>query len=190
MEHGSSDRARQYVEAAGVTFTTLIDEHGATSAAFGFKVVPNGVLVDADGIVRYVKVGGFAIDNPSDVSAVERFSQGADPGPSREATVPYELDPLTRELVETKLRFGHRLAELGRQGEAVAEWKDALHRDPENLVIRKQIWSTLHPEKFHPTIDGAWQKEQLARERAEEIAGGFCGPDGCPLPWAASGSPR
>lgn len=110
------------------------------------------------------------------------------PGPSPESTTAYELDPLTAELVETKLRFGHVLAQAGRQDEAVAEWKDALHRDPENMVIRKQIWSTLHPEKFHPTIDGAWQKEQLARERAEEIAAGFCGPDGCPLPWATDAS--
>jgi hypothetical protein len=182
MEHGTSDSARQYSEAAGVTFPTLIDERGATSAAFGFKVVPNGVLVDTNGIVCYLKIGGFSIDNVSDVAAVERFSQGGDPGPSPEAMVLYELDPLTRELVETKLRLGHRLAALGRLDEAIAEWKDALHRDPQNLVIRKQIWSTLHPEKFHPTIDSQWQKEQLARERAEEIVAGYCGPDGCPLP--------
>jgi hypothetical protein len=190
MEHGSSDSARQDVEATGVTFPTLIDDRGATSAGFGFKVVPNGVLVDANGIVRYLKIGGFAIDNVSDVAAVERFSQGGDPGPSAEATVLYELDPLTRELVETKLRLGHQLAALGRLDEAVAEWEDALHRDPENLAIRKQIWSTLHPEKFHPTIDSGWQKEQLARERAEEIAAGFCGPDGCPLPWVTAEAAR
>jgi hypothetical protein len=39
-----------------------------------------------------------------------------------------------------------------------------------------------HPEKFHPTIDVDWQRGQLTRERADEIAQGICGPDGCPLP--------
>jgi len=30
--------------------------------------------------------------------------------------------------------------------------------------VRKQIWMVEHPEKFYPTIDFAWQKEQLERE--------------------------
>jgi len=44
------------------------------------------------------------------------------------------------------------------------------------------IWAAEHPERFHPTIDAGWQAEQMARERAEEVAAGICGPDGCPLP--------
>jgi hypothetical protein len=39
-----------------------------------------------------------------------------------------------------------------------------------------------YPEKFHPTIDFAWQQWQLGREREAELARGICGPDGCPLP--------
>ncbi len=30
---------------------------------------------------------------------------------------------------------------------------------------------------------------QLERERAAEVAAGICGPDGCPVPWPAVGSP-
>lgn len=180
------EAAHRYVAAAGVTYPTLIDEHGATSRAFGFKVVPNGILVDADGIVRYRKIGGFSIDKPDDVAAVERFLRGEDPGPSPAADTRYALDPVTRELIETKLRLGHALVSLGRRDEAVAEWREALHRDPDNFVIRKQIWSALHPEKFHPTIDAEWQRVQLAKERREEQAAGWCGPDGCPLPGATA----
>ena len=55
-------------------------------------------------------------------------------------------------------------------------------RLPDMTLPRLNVWSALHPEKFHPTIDWAWQKEQLAREREEEIAANTCGPDGCPLP--------
>ncbi len=70
----------------------------------------------------------------------------------------------------------------GWREEAIKEWKAALRLDPENFVIRKQIWVALYPEKFHPTIDFEWQKGQLERERQEEVAAGICGPDGCPLP--------
>jgi len=144
--------------------------------------VPNGVLVDADGVVRYAKYGGFSVEWAEDRAAVERFAGGDDPGTSPAATTPYTLDATTRELVATTLRLGRLLDEVGRRDEAVAAWREALRHDPENLVIRKQIWSALHPERFHPTIDGDWQREQQARERAEEIAAGVCGPDGCPLP--------
>jgi hypothetical protein len=180
LEHGGAERARPFIAAA--TFPALVDETGATAVAFGFKVVPNGVLVDADGVVRYTKYGGFSVEQAADRAVVERFASGEEPGESPAATTPYDLGAAERDLVGTKLRLGRLLDSLGQRAEAVAEWRAALRYDPENLVIRKQIWSVLHPEKFHPTIDWDWQKEQLARERAEEIAAGICGPDGCPLP--------
>jgi tetratricopeptide (TPR) repeat protein len=96
--------------------------------------------------------------------------------------VRYRLNSIERDLVETRLRLEHLLDALGRRDEAIQEWQAALRIDPENLVIRKQIWAARHPEKFFPTIDVAWQQEQLRQERAAEIASGICGPDGCPLP--------
>ncbi len=182
MEHNGGERARPFIEAAHVRFPTLIDENGITTTVLGFKAVPNGILVDADGVVRYRKFGGFSVEKAEDVGAVERFLRGEDPGPSPAPKVPYQLDSTERELIETKLRLGRLLDSVGRHEEAVQEWRDALHRDPENLVIRKQIWAARYPEKFHPTIDWAWQRAQIARERAEELAAGICGPDGCPIP--------
>lgn len=52
----------------------------------------------------------------------------------------------------------------GRRDEAVARWTDAYEKDRGNLVIRKQIWRALYPERFGDPIDLAWQKEQIARE--------------------------
>jgi hypothetical protein len=172
------------VEAAGVTFPTIVDEHGALSRLFDFKVVPNGVLLDEEGIVRWAKFGGFSIENPDDVAVVERFLTGEEPGPSPEADPPYTLGPLERELVATKLHLGRVLLDGGWRDEAVVAWREALRWDPQNFTIRKQIWAAEHPEKFFPTIDFAWQQEQLAAEREREIAEGLCGPDGCPLPLA------
>ena len=169
---------------AGTTFPTAYDGHGTLSRHYDFKAVPNGLLIDADGVVRWAKFGGYSIDNPDDVAIVERFFAGEDPGPSPAASEPYSLGPVERELIQTKLRVGELLVELGQHAEAIAAWKDALRLDPENFTIRKQIWAAECPEKFFPEIDFAWQQRQLAAERAREIAEGMCGPDGCPLPWS------
>ncbi len=185
MEHTGRADVERLVRDAGVTFPTLVDEHGQTSQRLGFKVVPNGILVDAEGAVRWAKFGGFSIDNADDVATVERFLRGQDVGPSPARQERYALDAVTRDLVETRLRLGRLLLDLGRRDEAIREWQSALYLDPDNFVIRKQIWAARYPEKFHPTIDFDWQKVQLAREREEEIASGVCGPDGCPLPATA-----
>jgi hypothetical protein len=186
VEHTGPDAARSFVEAAGLTFPTIIDEQGTLSRLFEFKVVPNGVLLDEEGTVRWTKFGGFSIDNPDDVAAVERFLAGGEPEPSPAQAVPYALGPLERELVATKLQLGRVLLDAGRTAEATAAWRDALRLDPQNFTIRKQIWVAEHPEKFFPTIDFAWQQEQLTAEREREIADGVCGPDGCPTPWPST----
>jgi hypothetical protein len=182
MEHTGAESARPFVERAGATFVTVVDEHGATSQALGFKAIPNGVLVDEEGVIRWAKYGGFSIDNEDDVAVVERFLSGEAPGESPASAQPYTLGEVERELIDTKLRLGRLLDERGRREEAIKEWTDALHLDTQNLVIRKQIWMARYPEKFHPEIDWDWQKEQLTKEREAEIAAGICGPDGCPLP--------
>ena len=185
VEHTGPQAARAVVAAAGVTFPTIIDETGALSRRFGFKVVPNGVLLDEEGTIRWAKFGGFSVDNPDDVAVVERFLAGEEPGPSPAQESPYALGSLEQELVATKLQLGRELLNGGRAREAVAAWRDALRLDPANFTIRKQIWAAEYPEKFFPTIDFAWQQEQLAAEREQEIAEGVCGPDGCPLPWTS-----
>jgi hypothetical protein len=146
-------------------------------------VVPNGILLDAEGTIRWAKFGGFSVDSPDDVAVVERFLAGEDPGPSPAQELPYGLGPLEQELVATKLQLGRELLNGGRTAEAVTAWRDALRLDPGNFTIRKQIWVAEHPEKFFPAIDFAWQQEHLAAEREREIAEGVCDPDGCPLPW-------
>lgn len=132
-------------------------------------------------MIRWAKFGGFSVDNPGDRDAVTRFESGSDPGTGPVPEQPYRLSPVEAELVQAKLRLGRLLERTGQRDEAIAEWQAALRIDPENLVIRKQIWALRFPERFHPTIDWDWQKKQFAKERAEEIARGICGPDGCPI---------
>ncbi len=180
MEHTGGESARPYIEKDRLDFPTAIDTEGATVSTFGFRGIPNGILVDRDGIVRFVKAGGFSVDNEEDRLSVDRFLRGEDVETSSSAP-PYELLDVERELVEARIRLGHLLNAAGRPDEAVQEWRLALRNDPENLVIRKQIWALEHPDRFHPTIDWDWQRDQLAHERDEEITSGICGPDGCPI---------
>jgi hypothetical protein len=165
-----------------VTFPVVVDEAGVSSARFGFKAVPNGVLIDVDGTVRWAKYGGFSVENDDDVAVVQRFFAGEPIEPYAQPEAPYALSEEQSREVERLVQQGHELVAEGWTEDGVRHWRRALDMDPENLVIRKQIWAARFPEKFHPVIDWDWQKTQLEQERAEEVARDVCGPDGCPLP--------
>lgn len=182
LEHNGGELARPFVEKAHATFPVLVDEEGLTSSRLGFKAVPNGVLVDEAGMIRWEKYGGFSVENDEDVEVVRRFFAGEEIEPRIQPDAAYVLSDETAREIDTLVQQGHELIANGQTAEAVDHWRRALHQDPENLVIRKQIWAAEQPEKFHPTIDWDWQKVQLKQEREEEIAQGVCGPDGCPLP--------
>jgi len=47
---------------------------------------------------------------------------------------------------------------------ALKSWRAALEIDPDNFLIRSQVWVVEHPEHFYPTVDRAWQERQLMRE--------------------------
>jgi hypothetical protein len=177
------EAARPWVEQAGATFPTVVDADNALAALYDYKLIPNGIFLDERGIIRYRKCGGFNASNPDDVAAIRRLIDGEveqiDPD---SAAAPYHLDAEGRALVEARMREGARQFARGLTAGAIAAWTAALHLDPQNLTIRKQIWMASYPERFHPTIDFAWQQGQLAREREAERALGICGPDGCPLP--------
>jgi hypothetical protein len=55
----------------------------------------------------------------------------------------------------------------GDTAEALALWREALAADPENFLIRSQIWALEHPERFWPAVDREWQEQQLMREGYE-----------------------
>ena len=67
--------------------------------------------------------------------------------------------------------LGTSLYQLGQTTEALASWRRALRLEPDNFIIRKQIWRVEHPEKFYPTIDYDWQQVKLAEEKAAEGRG-------------------
>ncbi len=178
-----AEAARPWHERAGATFPTVVDRDNTLAAIYDYKLIPNGIFLDEQGIIRYRKFGGFNVENAADVDAIQRLIDGEAAQIAQDAKdAPYHLSEAERALIDTRMRLGAEYFARDARAEAVGEWTQALHLDPENLTIRKQIWMAEYPEKFHPTIDFDWQKGQLAREREDEIAKGICGPDGCPLP--------
>jgi len=177
------EAARLWTERAGATFPTVVDRDNTLAALYDYKLIPNGIFLDEEGIIRYRKFGGFNAENPEDVAAIQRLIDGEveqiDLAP---AAAPYHLAVAERARVDAQMRLGAQQFAQGARDEAIASWTTALHLDPQNLTIRKQIWMATYPERFHPDIDFAWQQGQLAHEREVELANGICGPDGCPLP--------
>ena len=186
MDAGGVAAARPWVERAGATFPTVVDAENQLALAYDFRAIPNGICLDADRIVRYRKLGGFNCEHDEDHTAVARLLRGEALPASAESTVepPDENAALRRELIETAWRLGLELRKGGAIEEAAAAWRRALRYDPDNFVIRKQIWALLHPERFNEPLDYAWQQEQLARERAAEAAA--CGPAGCEVSAASA----
>ena len=54
----------------------------------------------------------------------------------------------------------------GKTEPALRLLQKALAQDPDNWLIRKQIWAIEQPERFYQgPIDTEWQKQRLERER-------------------------
>jgi len=45
-------------------------------------------------------------------------------------------------------------------------WREAVAIEPENWIIRKQIWAIEHPERFYAgEVDFDWQAAQITEGR-------------------------
>ena len=153
---------RLYIEKAGAKFTTLVDQANILSDLYGFKAIPNGFLIDEQGIVRFSQLGGFDIRRRETAKVVERWVSGPSPTPG--AAEPG--DGLGAEHSEANVIFreGLDLYREGRIGEAMARWRQGLELDPDNYLIRKQVWAVENPERFYEgDVDYDWQREQIAR---------------------------
>lgn len=134
---------------------------------FGALAIPNGVFVDEAGVVRYVKLGGFSIDAPEDVRAIEGLLAAQAEDPIAQPP-PKVADPVRQERAMEQFHAGQAAYCGGDRALALKRFRRALREDPDNLIVRKQIWVIEHPEKFYPEIDSEWQRQVYSRERARE----------------------
>ena len=164
MDVQGAEKARPYVQLAQATYTNLVDQDNLLSQMFGFRAVPNGLLLDEQGQLQYQKFGGFDIRRQEYAELVEEWA--GDPLSANLAR-PETADSMGGPEHQRAITHFQRGVALYRQGgvkEALREWKKSRDLEPDNWVVRKQIWAVEHPEKFYQDeIDSPWQREQLTQ---------------------------
>jgi hypothetical protein len=151
------ERVRAIVAEHGVTFPVLVDRASLLARLLEFRVVPSGAFVDTDGLVRYRHVDDFDVADPRVRWNLERFLAGE---PTEPPTQDDQMDPAALD----RFAQGVELYGAGQTADALAVWRQALALDPDNFVIRSQIWAVEHPEHFYPAVDREWQELQLLKE--------------------------
>ena len=63
-------------------------------------------------------------------------------------------------------RLGVALLKKGKSRQAAASWRRALKMEPDNEIIKHQVWAVENPERFYQgAIDLDWQRQQDRRRR-------------------------
>ncbi len=161
-----SEVVKPYVEKAGCTYPVLVDRDNLTGAYFGIKFVPYAVALNPD---LTIAAGPFRA-NIDDVGFRELCR-----GWVKQGRLPTEWEtrlgtPLgSREVkaLECLAEARRALAE-GRTQDAAELLQRGYQLDPENWLIRKQMWVLEHPEKFYTEEkpDRAWQQQRISDEDA------------------------
>jgi alkyl hydroperoxide reductase subunit AhpC len=57
MQSGTADELVAYLQAQGVDYPVINDEHGRLAASYGVKAVPASFILDREGRVRFATRG-------------------------------------------------------------------------------------------------------------------------------------
>ena len=154
------DVVTPFHEEASARFETVVDGTNILAELFGFKSVPNGLLVGEDGRLLYKRFSDFDIRNPKIATFVRSFLKGE---------LNFELnDHSGGGGIPVKsmnyFRLGIERFQVGNLEDAEKAWRKGIALDPENWLLRKQLWALKNPEKFYSggKIDLEWQKAQIA----------------------------
>ncbi len=154
-------RVLPIVDEYRVGFPVLVDRMSSMSVSFGFQITPAGAFVDAGGTIRHVhssETEQFDINDPRVRWNLERFLAGEAP-----KAIGQSGSGMSREALEL-FAEGVDLFGSGREADGLVRWREALQLEPDNFLIRSQIWAVEHPERFWPAVDREWQAAQLVRE--------------------------
>ena len=160
MDAQGPEKPRRFTEKAGLTIPALVDRKGALWELYDFKVVPVQLYFDETGRLVHRSRGG----PEGEVLAKLDDALKAPRRPAAELAAAASAQPSARHRSEAAELFERGVAALeeGRSNAALALWKRALARDPENWLIRKQVWTLENPGAFWggEEIDFDWQKRR------------------------------
>ena len=152
------EKSRPYHEQAGAEFVTVVDEENSLARIFGYRAIPNGILIDEEGILRFQQYGGFDIKKDETRALVSAFIS--------DGQVSKQSD--TRFGGPASDHFERGLAHYhdGDIEQARSVWREGIALDPENWNMRKQLWAIENPEKFYSgKVDYDWQRKQIEQGR-------------------------
>jgi tetratricopeptide (TPR) repeat protein len=158
--------AKPWVEKAGATFRSLLDQENQVGKSYALKYVPVAILLDASGkLVR--PVSSVNIDQEAFRTELEEWVEH-DRIPASWAegkSVPVSEMSSSEEEADARFQLGVVLLRNQKREEAIEQFRAAMVLDPDNWLIRKQLWALETPEAFYEgDVDYAWQKEQVVRE--------------------------
>lgn len=151
-----AEAPRRYAAAVKRDFPVLLDAEGALAQTFGFRAIPNGLMVSPDGKLDAIVAGGFDIRRPSTEELVRSWLEGNE--------IPLFEPPAGLWSEEALGLFREAAAAVRRDDrqEAVRLLKQAYPLEPDNYIIRKQMWAIENPERFYGgEIDKEWQRQRL-----------------------------
>jgi hypothetical protein len=160
-----AEMARPFVESAGATFPTVVDRNNLLSRIYGFKAIPNALFIDEGGSIRYLKYSGFDIIKREFKQVAEMWADTSKT-PTEDFPQKANVTDSQSSHIEAVRLFdrGMKLYGRGQVEEALTLWRKGVALEPDNYVIRKQIWAVEHPDKFYyGDVDYDWQEEQLAK---------------------------
>jgi len=145
MDAQGPEAVRRFVAKANATFVNVVDSADGLWDLYGFEVIPNGYYVDERGYVRYLKVGGFEIREPTTAKILDDLL--AEKWPKKPVKVPdkpklsakKEIVQLTKQLkvssrgVEKRLHLAELLVETGQYRKAGKEYDVILAHHPKQV---------------------------------------------------------
>lgn len=151
----------RFAEPVRESFDVLVDANNELGQSFGFKAIPNGIFVSPEGTVDAIKAGKFDIRRSETRQLVDNWLAGSGV-PLVDVPEDVEWSERARELfLEATAAI-----QCGDREEAIRLLKLAFPLEPDNLIIRKQLWAIENPERFYAgDIDGDWQRQQLTMGR-------------------------
>jgi hypothetical protein len=154
---------RPWTEAAAASFTTLVDSEAELADRLGVTAVPFVLTFEAGRLVQ--PVTSINVLEGRQADAVRDWALGAAAHIELRA-MPDRRGSRDTELASAWLLVARLALEEQRLDDAEAAVARGFQLDPDNWLIRKQLWALREPDRFYAgEIDLEWQNEQRASGR-------------------------
>ena len=154
------DRVYEYAKTSKTTFPTAVDENNIIGQKYGFKSIPSGLIIDREGILIYRRTGGFDIRHKEVYQEINNILVKSSSHHHLEKFIDIGSVEIPNSSIQI-FREGVSLYKIGKFKEALDKWNLALKIDPDNYIIRKQVWAIKNPSRFYSgKVDYDWQNNQ------------------------------